>query len=119
MSTPDKKPLRVLFCVGVTQTFFDLPASGIAQVWGGVGAMLKSMNTLPGLTILGTMDDDQIMVGTSQSFPWTCYILADIDSIETVTAACNLFRVTEVGEYRLWRYLRVEARVGRELVVPV
>lgn len=118
MSNPDKNPLRVLFCIGVTQTFFDLPASGIKTVWAGVGEMLKGMNSLPGLTILGTMDDDQVMVGASHAFPWTCYILADVDSVETVTAACNLFRVTEVGEHRLWRYLRVEARMGRVLEVP-
>jgi hypothetical protein len=23
-----------------------------------------------------------------------------------------------VGEHRLWKYIRVEARIGRELVIP-
>jgi hypothetical protein len=36
----------------------------------------------------------------------------------TVVAACNLFRTIEVGEHRLWKYMRVEARIGRELVIP-
>jgi hypothetical protein len=37
---------------------------------------------------------------------------------DTVTAVCNLYRTTAVGEYNLWRYGKIEARVGRELVVP-
>jgi hypothetical protein len=111
-------PLRVLFCIGVTQNFFDLPPSETAAVWAGYGAMLKDMSTLPGLTILGTMDDDRLMVGTSASWPWTAYILADVDTLDTVVAACNLFRTTPVGDYKLWRYGKIEARVGRELAVP-
>ncbi|QHC35993.1 hypothetical protein [Komagataeibacter xylinus] len=118
MSTENTKPLRVLFCVGVTQTFFDLPGDQIGMVWEATGEMLKGIAGLEGVKVLGTMDDDQIMVGTSAAFPWTCYILADVPDIATVTAACNLFRVTPVGAHRLWRYMRVEARVGRELVIP-
>ena len=38
---------------------------------------------------------------------------------ETVHAACNLFRTTPVGTgpYKLWRYCKVEARTGRELII--
>jgi hypothetical protein len=111
-------PLRVLFCIGVTQNFFDLQASETGAVWQAYGVMLKDMSKLPGLTIMGTMDDDRLMVGTSASWPWTAYILAEADTLDTVVAACNLFRTTPVGEYRLWRYGKIEARVGRELVIP-
>ncbi len=56
------------------------------------------MADLPGVTILGTMDDDETMVGTSpDAFPWTCYILADCPDRNTVKAACNMFRTIEVG----------------------
>jgi hypothetical protein len=67
-----------------------------------------------------TIDDDQIMVGPSLAFPWTAYILADILDIESATAACNLIRVTPVGgwTYKLWKYMRIEARLGRELAIP-
>jgi hypothetical protein len=44
--------------------------------------------------------------------------LADVPDYATAVAVCNLFRTTPVGEHRLWRYMRVEARVGRELVIP-
>ena len=111
-------PLRVLFCIGVTQNFFDLPPEEIGAVWQGYGAMLRDMSKLPGMTILGTMDDDRLMVGTSPGWPWTAYVLAEAPDLDTVVAACNLFRTTPVGDYKLWRYGRIEARVGRELVIP-
>lgn len=115
----DQKPLRTLFCVAVHQNFFDLPFSDIGPVWTGFSEFLKGVASLPGVTVLGTMDDDETMVGTSpDGFPWTCYVLADCPDRDTVKAACNLFRTIEVGEYRLWRYMRIEARMGRELAIP-
>ena len=119
MSETPKNPLRVLFCGAVLQNFFDLPFSDIGKVWSATGEMLKGIRDLPGVTILGTIDDDETMVGTSPTgFPWTFYILADVPDRETAVAACNFFRTIEVGEHRLWKYLRVEARIGRELVIP-
>lgn len=113
------KPLRVLFCCAVVQNFFDLPAAQIGKVWAATGEMLRGFRDRPGVKILGTMDDDETMVGTSPTgYPWTFYILADVIDRATVVALCNLFRTTEIGEHRLWRYMRVEARIGRELVIP-
>ena len=116
----DAKPrIRTLFCIAVLQNFFDLPSSEIGKIWDATGRMLRGIADLPGVQILGTLDDDQTMVGTSPSgWPWTAYVLADMPDRESVVAACNLFRTTEIGEHRLWRYLRVEARMGRELAVP-
>jgi len=119
LSTQAPKKLRALFCIAVTQNFFDLPASGIPAVWKAVGEMLSGIAKTPGIQVLGTLDDDETMVGTSPSgWPWTCYVLAEADHRDAIVAACNLFRVTPVGEHRLWKFLRVEARIGRELVVP-
>lgn len=119
MADTEKQRLRVLFCGAVLQNFFDLPAGDIGKVWGATGEMLKGIRDLPGVEILGTIDDDQTMVGTSPNgWPWTFYILAEVPDRETAVAACNLFRTIEVGEYRLWKYIRVEARLGRELVIP-
>jgi hypothetical protein len=117
MTTAPKR-LRVLFCGAVLQNFFDLPADEIAKVWSATGEMLKGIRDLPGVAVLGTLDDDETMVGTSAGWPWTFYILADVPDRETAVAACNLFRTTEVGAHRLWRYIRVEARIGRELLIP-
>jgi hypothetical protein len=117
--TEPGKPLRVLFCGAVLQSFFDLPGAQIPMVLQAAGLMTKTIREMPGVTVLGTMDDDITMVGTSPNgWPWTFYILADCADHDTVGAACNVFRTIEVGEHRLWRYMRVEARIGRELVMP-
>lgn len=117
MTETPKEPLRVLFCIGVTQNFFDLPETEIGAVWKGYGEMMSAMNVMPGVSILGTMDDDRTMVGASATAPWTVYIMADVADLDTVVAACNLFRTVKVGEFRLWKYGKIEARVGRSLII--
>ncbi len=113
------KPIRTLFCIAVLQSFFDLPSSEIGTVWRAFGQMMGDLSNMEGVTVLGMLDDDETMVGTSPAgFPWTVYIMADMPDRDSVVAACNLFRTIEVGEYRLWKYCRVEARMGRPLQVP-
>jgi hypothetical protein len=114
---PAAQHLRVLFCIGINQNFFDLPKSGIVEVWTAFSGMMAEMARMPGVDVIGDMDDDSHMVGPSEGWPWTCYILADVDTQETVKAACNLFRTTMVGEYALWRYAKIEARIGRALTI--
>lgn len=118
MSQPAQSPLRVLFCIGITQNFFDLPTGQDIEVWKGFSAMMKSMGAMPGVSVLGAIDDDRLMVGPSTASPWTVYIMADVKDYDTVVAACNLFRTTPVGEHSLWRYAKIEARVGRALEIP-
>ncbi|WOP19281.1 hypothetical protein [Raineyella sp. LH-20] len=111
------RPLRVLFCMGITQHFFDLPKSRIGMVWTAFAGMLRDLDAMDGVTVIGTMDDDAHMVGPSAGWPWTCYVLADVVDQPTVRDACNLFRTTMVGEHALWRYATIEARMGRELTI--
>jgi len=111
--------IRVLFCIGVNQNFFDASEVEAKQVWQAVGVMMKAMENTPGIHTIGNMDDDQVMVGPSTGWPWTTYVLADADTLECVSAVCNLFRITPVGEGtdKLWKYCKVEARLGRELII--
>ncbi|MCA6215962.1 IacB protein [Ideonella sp. B7] len=119
MSTPTPQ-MRALFCIGINQNFFDAAPDEAKAVWLACGELFNGIAELPGVTVLGNIDDDLSMVGPSTSWPWTCYILADVPDIQTVHAACNLLRTVVVGEgpYKLWKYAKIEARVGRELVVP-
>ena len=110
-------PLRVLFCIGINQNFFDLPTGQGGAVWKATVALLDEIEAMAGVRVLGTIDDDAHMVGPSDGWPWTAYVLADVDTQETVKAVCNLFRTIPVGEHSLWRYAKVEARIGRPLVV--
>lgn len=109
--------LRTLFCVGNNQNFFDLPKSDIGPVWEATQEFLGSLRDLDGVDVIGTMDDDAHMVGPSDGYPWTFYILADVRDQETVKEACNLLRTIMVGEFALWKYFKIEARMGRELVI--
>jgi len=111
----DGTRLRVLFCIGVQQTFFEEEGASIGLIVGTIKEAFADLSGRFGVTVLGTMDDDELMVGPSATWPWTAYILADAPSLESVTAICNVVRETEVGAHRLWRYLRIEARVGRAL----
>ncbi|MCJ8158710.1 hypothetical protein [Sphingomonas sp. LaA6.9] len=116
-ATPKK--IRTLICGAVLQGFFDLPSEDIPMVLKATGRTIRAIREMPGVEVLGTLDDDETMVGTSPNgWPWTFYILADVPDRETAVAICGLFRTTEVGEHRLWKYMRVEARLGRELVMP-
>lgn len=110
-------PLRVLFCIGINQNFFDLPSGQGGAVWKATVQLLDEIEAMAGVRVLGTIDDDAHMVGPSDGWPWTAYVLADVDTQETVKAVCNLFRTIPVGEHALWRYAKVEARIGRPLVV--
>lgn len=116
----EKKPLRTLFCFGIGQNFFNADTAEAKDVWCAFSEMWNGIAGIPGATIIGNLDDDQSMVGPSESWPWTTYLMADMPDYEAVVAACNLVRTTPVGDgtYKLWKYCRIQARIGRELVVP-
>lgn len=110
-----QKEHRVLFCIGVTPAFFDADASELDEIGTVIKEAFESLSERFGITVLGTLDDDELMVGPSHSWPWTCYVLADAPTLEAVSGVCNIIRETPLGNGRLWKYLRIEARVGRPL----
>ena len=112
---------RVLFCVGVNQNFMDSTQAEMSEVWVAFQAMIEGIRDLDGADILGVLDDDRIQVGPSANAPWTAYIMVDVADYESVVLGCNLFRSTPVGDgtYNLWKYMKVEARIGRGIDVPV
>lgn len=111
----ERDPLRVLFCFGVTQAFFDADADTRGEVGRTIVAAYENLHGRFGIRVLGTLDDDDLQVGPSTTYPWTAYILADVPDLEAVRGFTNVLREFEVGDDRLWRYMKVEARVGRSL----
>jgi hypothetical protein len=107
--------VRVLFAFGVSQTFFELERDQIGPVIEALKRTFSDLHERFGVQVLGTLDDDETMVGPSVTWPWTCYILADAPDAGAAAAVCNLLRETSVGPDRLWKYIKVEARVGRPL----
>ncbi|MGE3600374.1 MAG: hypothetical protein AB7N70_33010 [Dehalococcoidia bacterium] len=107
--------LRVLFCFGVLPALFDEKTVDLPRILEQITAAYANLEQRFGIRILGSFDDDQIMMGPSAQWPWTAYILADAPSYDAIVAVCNITRAAPIGEYRLSRYMRVEARIGRSL----
>ena len=107
------KQLRVLFCIGVQQTFFE-EESTVGRVEGGRnhGGVRGSVRTLRCNSAWRQWTTSS-WSASPRPWPWTAYVLADAPDLESVSAVCNIVRDTAVGEHRLWRYLRIEARDGR------
>jgi hypothetical protein len=112
--TEGSRMLRVMFCLGVTPAFFDADVSELEMIGERIKETFADLKGRFGIEVLATMDDDELMVGPSPTWPWTCYILADAPSLEAVTSVTNLLR-EELGSGRLWKYLKIEARIGRPL----
>ena len=109
------RALRVLFCFGVTQSFFEAEPRSVPRIAAAITEAFADLGGRFDVRVLGTMDDDELQVGVSVVWPWTAYVLADVPDLETVAKVTNLLREAEVEGARLWKYLRVEARVGRPL----
>ena len=109
------RALRVLFCFGVTQSFFEAEPAGVPAIAKAITEAFADLGGRFGIDVLGTMDDDELVVGASVAWPWTAYVLADVPDLETVAKVTNVLREAEAEGARLWKYLRVEARVGRPL----
>ncbi|KNB50572.1 hypothetical protein [Streptomyces caatingaensis] len=107
--------IRTLFCIAVTQEFFNAGDEERASVMEAIPGAFADLAGRFGATVLGTFDDDRLMVGASAGWPWTSYILADVPDLAAVEGICGIVRETPVGERRLWKYLRIEARTGRRL----
>lgn len=116
MTAQDDTKHRVLFCMGVTPEFFAAGKDERERAFAAIPPAFADLVGRFGVEVIGTIDDDRLMVGSSTTWPWTAYILADAPDLESIAAVCGIVRETEVGDGdRLWKYIRIEARVGREL----
>jgi hypothetical protein len=109
------KAMRVLFAFGLTQDFFAEERARIPAIMESLKREFSDLEGRFGVRVLATLDDDETMVGATGTWPWTCYILAEAPDRDAVASVCNLVREVDVGDARLWKYLKVEARVGRPL----
>lgn len=107
--------VRILFCFNVLPAFFDLADGPRKEVFDALVDGFGDLGGRFGVKVLGTLDDDQTAVGPTFGWPHTSFILADAPNAEAVNEVCNLLRTIYIGEHRLWRYMKVETRIGREL----
>ncbi len=109
------KGLRVLFAFGLTQEFFGEELDRIPAIMETLQSGFANLDERFGVRVLGTLDDDETMVGAAPTWPWTCYVLAEAPDRQAVAAVCSLVRELKADGVPLWRYLKVEARLGRPL----
>ncbi|QAY62583.1 hypothetical protein ET495_04200 [Xylanimonas allomyrinae] len=109
------QPMRALVAIGVTERFFAAPESERKAVFLATKTAFAGLAGRFGVRVLGTFDDDTLQIGPSTTFPWTCYLLLEVPGYDEVRAITNVFRETPVGDHQLWRYYKVEARLGRPL----
>ncbi len=108
--------VRVLFAIGLTSEFFSTPEQELRPILDACKEAFRDLDKRFGVTVLGTLDDDETMIGARSNWPWTCYILAEAPNRHAVSEVCNQLRETKVGiTARLWRFMTIEARVGRPL----
>jgi hypothetical protein len=113
--TDGSPPLRVLFCIAVLDEFFAATDEVRGQVLPRLEGEFADLQGRFGVQVIGTIDDDRTMVGPMLSFPWTCYILADAPDFDAVVSVCDLVRKPADPGYKLFRYFKIEARVGQPL----
>lgn len=114
MSDTSHPPIRVLFCIGISQSFFDLPVDRIPEAFAAFKTAFSGLEERFGIKVLGTLDDDRVQVGQSSAgWPFTSYIMADVPDLDAVVKVCDQLRTTPVGDGLLWRYARIDTRIGR------
>lgn len=107
--------LRVLFCIGVLPDFYAQPTAEFDRLLQPFAEAFDDLGSRFGIEVLGTLDDICFQAGPSTGYPWTCYILARTPSHDAVRGVLDQLMTLEVGPHRMWRYAKVEARVGPPL----
>ncbi len=106
--------MRALFCVGITEAFFNATPEETREIGAAIKEAFDDLEGRFGVKVLGTFDDDLIQCGTTTSYPYISYILAEIPDFEAVVHVTNIIR-TPYKDGRLAKYLTIQSRVGRPL----
>jgi hypothetical protein len=102
----------VLSCIGVLPEFYAQPAASFERLTAGFFRAFDRLGERFGIRVLGTLDDVWLLMGPSLTYPWTCYILAAAPSYDAVHQVTRPLMEVEVDGDWLWRYAKLEARVG-------
>jgi hypothetical protein len=106
--------LRALFCIGITQTFYDEALSELKDIKAALTAAFDDLEGRFGVKVLGTVDDDLLHVTATPAYPYVSYIIAEVPNLEAVIEVTNLVR-TPYKEGRISRYISIDVRIGHPL----
>jgi hypothetical protein len=103
---------RAILLGAMTSAWYEIPTDNErARVIGRFGKLMEEWEAL-GARVVGTLDDDLLMVGEPAGARWTFYLLFDVDSPQVVVDMIQRLR-EPVDGIRMDRYVRFEAHVGR------
>ncbi len=102
--------IRVLFCAGVLPAFFSATTEERKGVFAQCQQVFGDWEERFGVRVIGSLDDDQLQIGPSLTYPWTFYVLADAPDRESVVRIVNQLRE---GKNPLFQYIKIETRIGR------
>jgi hypothetical protein len=115
MTAESTHALRVLLCLAATQSYYDAVPEEQVKVKAGLREAFGQLEDRFNVRLLGGVDDDLLSHGATQLPHYRAYILLDAADFDTVVNLCKVVKETAVGPYCLWRYLGIDARIGREL----
>jgi hypothetical protein len=115
MSEEPAYPLRVLLCLVATQSYYDAEPEEQEKVKAALREGFGLLDERFDIRLLGGFDDDLLSHGATHLPHYRAYILLDTANLNTVVNLCRVVKETRVGPYCLWRYLGIDARIGRRL----
>ena len=103
---------RAILLGAMTAAWYDIQSDGErARVIARFQGLMDEWRGL-GAQVIGTLDDDLLMVGEPAGGRWTFYLLFDIDGMQVATDMIQRIR-EPVDGIKMDTYVRFEAHVGR------
>jgi hypothetical protein len=96
--------------VGVLPAFFAAPPEEREVVFARCPEVFGIWKERYGIDVIASLDDDQVQIGPTFTYPWSMYVLCDAPDREAIIRAVNGLRE---GDPPLFKYMKVEVRMGR------
>lgn len=104
-------PHRVLVLAASTDGWYAASAAEKSATIDGL-RLLFEQAVADGARLVGSFDDDLLATGQPTSLSHSIFVLLDVDALDVVVRLVHAVRSSDLG-----RHIRLEARVGRPLLV--
>ena len=115
MTEASPRELRVLLCLAAAHTYYEAEDDEQEAVKAGLKRAFERLEERFDVRVLGAIEDDLLAHGATHLPHYRAYILLAARDLDTAVELCKVVKETRVGPYRLWRYLGLDARLGRTL----
>lgn len=102
-------PYRVLLLMASTNGWYDASEEERDAALDELRSVYSDAER-SGARLLASMDDDLFVTGQHSPLRYSIYVLYDVDDLAVIVSLVHRLRMSPLN-----RYLRLEARVGRQL----